>query len=72
MFSLLRQKNFLCRPEIGPKHFDKLKLEPALPKKPGPTYNSGLDIFQNTVLNRFKQQRLTARDLSMERQKNSW
>jgi len=28
-------KNYVCRPEIGPKYFDKFKPEP------GPTYNSG-------------------------------
>jgi len=26
-------KSFVCRPEIGPKHFDKLKPEPG-PKSP--------------------------------------
>jgi len=37
-------KNFICRPEIGPKHFDKLKPSPARisarPEKPVPTYNT--------------------------------
>ena len=41
-------KTCVCRPEIGPKHFDKFKPEPgpkpgsnpARPEKPGPTYNS--------------------------------
>jgi len=32
-------KRFVFRPEIGPKHFDKLKPEPGT--KPGPTYSSG-------------------------------
>jgi len=33
-------KKFFMQAEIGPKHLDKLKPEPALPEKPGPTYNS--------------------------------
>ena len=35
-------KNFVRRPEIGPKHFDKLKAgpNPARLVKPGPAYNS--------------------------------
>jgi len=33
-------KNFLCRPEIGWKYFDKLKPEPARSEKPGLIYNS--------------------------------
>ena len=36
----------MCRPEIGPKHFDKFKPEPvpnpARPEKPCPTYKSAL------------------------------
>jgi len=39
-------KTCVCRPEIGPKHFDKLKHEPdpntVRPEKPGMTYNSAL------------------------------
>jgi len=34
-------KIFVYRPEIGSKHFDKLKPE-TRPEKPGPNYNSGL------------------------------
>ena len=32
------QKTCVCRPEIGPKHFDNLKPESG--PKPAPTYNS--------------------------------
>jgi len=34
-----RSKN-VCRPEIGPKHFQKLTRNPARPEKFGPTYNA--------------------------------
>jgi len=37
----LVSKDVVCRSEIGPKHFDKLKPEP------GPTYNSG--IYRTTI-----------------------
>ena len=49
-------KNFVCRPEISPKSFDKLNAENArtLPNsaqnaaqagKPGPTYNTWLSTW---------------------------
>jgi len=48
-------KSFVSRPEMGPKHFDKLKPEPgpnparnpARPEKSGPTYNPPLQQYNS-------------------------
>jgi len=36
------QNSFVCRVEIGPKRFDRLKPESGPTRKPGPTCNSGV------------------------------
>jgi len=38
-------KSFVCRAEIGSKHFDKLNPEPGRHEKLGLTYNSALKLF---------------------------
>ena len=53
-------KSFVCRPEIGPKHFNTLKPEP------GPTYNSAQ---HNAV---FSSMRLHGHRKGDARGQNSW
>ena len=51
IFVHLKQKVRL-KPELSPKFLSALGLDPARtrPKKPGPTYNSGLQLFFSSRL----------------------
>jgi len=43
------KKTYVCRPEIGPKHFDKLKPEPGATRKARPDLQlcAGDDVNQD-------------------------
>jgi len=54
-YSKCYKKSFECKPEIAPKHFDKVKPEPDRPEKPGQTYNSVM--YKTKTLTRFKSEK---------------